>query len=179
MLKFTLAASAAVAAIVAFSAPSFAATDTISISGVVSAKCSVANATQSITLSNIDTPDGTYAGEALPESIGDIWCNGTGNSVQITAKPITTSNSTTDTPFINRIDYVLSATSPSVFAALPPLSTVNAPASGAMATLDTLPAFDTGASHSTYTMTTQSTGGNKLIAGTYTGEIDVLVTPGT
>jgi hypothetical protein len=185
MLKHVLAASAAVVALVAISTPSFAAgnTETVLISGTVTAKCAVANSSISVALT-LDSADGTYAGESLTPNLGDIWCNGTGNSVAITATPVTTGNTTADPSFTNRVDYTLSTDAASVFSGfgthpITPLSTTAAPLTGATETLTGLPAFDSGASHSTFTMATTASGGKKLIAGSYTGSITVLVTPGT
>ncbi|MGA9794553.1 MAG: hypothetical protein WBQ17_03355 [Rhizomicrobium sp.] len=178
MLKHILAVSAASAALVFVSAAQAATPDvTVTITGSVTPKCAAASATQNVNLTDLDSADGTYAGEALNENIGAIWCNAAA-SVTITAKPIIGDHTTTDTPFTSRIDYVLTAPSGSVLNGAPSLSTVGTVAgTGATENLPIPQAFDTGASNSTYTLTTQSTGSNKLVAGAYAGEIDVSMMP--
>jgi hypothetical protein len=121
--------------------------------------------------------DGTYAGaQSQTQGFGDVWCNGTHNTFSVTAYPLIGDHTSTDTPFTNRIDYTVSA------AVLPSaaLDTTGAPvATGKNQTVNDVPAFDTGSgTYDQYTITTKDTGSNKLVAGAYSGHIDVTLTPG-
>lgn len=178
MLKRILGASVATAALIALSAPAFAATGSVAITGSVDAACSISSPTHTVAFGTFTmNSDGTYAGaQSKTQGFGDVWCNGTHNTFSVTAYPLIGSNAATDTPFTNRIDYTVSAT------VLPSasLDTTGAPvATGKNQTVTDVTAFDTGSgTYDQYTITTKDTGSNKLVAGAYSGHIDVTLTPG-
>lgn len=178
MLKHVLAASVAAAALVALSVPSFAATGTLTINGSVTAVCSIANPSDTIALGTLTLgADGKYAGQTLTHSAGDIWCNGTGNTVTFTAHALTNSATTTDTAsFTNRIDYKVTGPAPTSLTAD---TTAGDPSNGTATTGAALPAFDTGVGvFSEYVLDIHGPA-KKPIAGSYSGSIDLTVTPGS
>jgi hypothetical protein len=179
MMKRILAASAALAAVAAFSAPAFAVTtsnsSTVTVNGNVTARCSVANPTSTVDLGELTTnTDGTLASQSKVNHFGDIWCNGTGNSITVTAHPLANTNTTADPSFVNQVNYTVTSTNPGLVG-----QTADSSSSTPL-TVSGLPAFDTGITNfDQYTITTIASGTKKVIAGGYSGTIDVVVTPGS
>jgi hypothetical protein len=110
MLKYALAASAAVSAIVALSAPSYADDSaTVQINGTVNAACNISGVNQTIEFNAITIGnDGKVSsGQTKSANLADtVWCNGGNNTIKITASPLSTSGSSSG--FANTINYTLS-----------------------------------------------------------------------
>src|SRR3569832_304102 len=175
MLKHVLTVASALA-LAALTSPAFAAgSGHVDISGSVAAVCNVTSPTHTVSFGAFTTAaNGTYAGnDVQTQGFGDIWCN-SASTLSVVAKPLVSDQHTTDTPFTDRVDYVV--TSPTVPT---PTSTVGSVAStGATTTVNVPQAFDTGTgTFDQYTITTVSSGSNKLVAGTYSGTIDITLTP--
>jgi hypothetical protein len=120
MLKYTLAASAAVAAIMALSAPSYADSNntsaTITVNGNVGAHCSMALHTTAVDLpADITGDDGKLNGAALALNPlaggGEFWCNAAGSKLTLNATPFTNTGftgSTVPDGFTKSVNYTLS-----------------------------------------------------------------------
>jgi hypothetical protein len=178
MLKYALAASAAVAAVMALSAPVYAnnTTASITVNGTVGAKCNMALTTQTVSLPGDPTGDD---GKLNPAAFnfnplaggGEFWCNGAGSTLTLNATPFSNAGYTGAAPsgFTKVVNYTLSGT----------LGAANV-------TYDT--ATDSGDQTSTVGIfdTTNPSGhlqadanDNRLIAGDYSATVTLTLTPGT
>lgn len=175
MLKQVLFASAALALL---AAPSLAATTpanetSVSISGTVQAVCSITNTTPSVTLSNFFDPTTglILANATTAPFVGSAWCNGNGNTLTVVAHPLL-NPAYTSAPdgFTNKIDYTLTTT------ALPLTGSLSSTAAAGV-TVNSLPPF-TGSGSGSGTVTPIVTT-DKVLAGTYTGIVNVTLTPGS
>ena len=169
-MKKLLLASAALAL---FAAPSLAGTNdivtTITISGTVAPKCVVTNTLTTIPLTNFVNDNGTVKDSPItvPDISGDAWCNAYGNSLTVVANPLTnqTHPGTAPAGFTNEINYTLSQ------------DTLGSMESGTPETLALPEPFDLGGTGDG--TITPKTDGNKLVAGEYSGDVVLTLTPGT
>jgi hypothetical protein len=168
MLKHALIASGAVAALLIFSAPAFAASteSDVTINGTVDAVCDISALAGPIALGDIPLTNGIVtAGTTAVGSAGTAYCNGGHNVFTVTANVLTTSG-TAPTGIANTINYTY-------FADLVPGGVI----SGGAPVTATTPAFafaaDPGHEHVTLTAGTQI-----QLAGTYTGTVVITVVPG-
>lgn len=173
MRKLLFASVAAFAALSAAANASDYAT-TVQVFGEIFPTCAINNGgftTYNINTS-VDANGALIGGEhaADPRLRGTAWCNGQGNTITITAKPlINTAVAVPSADFTNRIDYTLS----SELAGGKTVDTAgSAPAAGNTITaLKDAFAGDLGA----FTLTTESSGGKKMLAGGYTGDVIISV----
>ncbi|MGA9794555.1 MAG: hypothetical protein WBQ17_03365 [Rhizomicrobium sp.] len=113
MLKYTLAASAAVAAVLALSVPSYAAADsaTVTINGTVGAVCSLGSLTgQTVSVGDISDGNGGLGSNATTGlaslDLGTWFCNGANSTVSLSATPFQNSVTTSDTTnFTSQVNY--------------------------------------------------------------------------
>jgi hypothetical protein len=174
MMKRILAATAALATVAAFSAPANAATGTVTINASVTPVCSIDSPSHSVNLHEIDVDtSGHVKSETMTQGFGNVWCNANGNTMTVTATPLTTGTAPADTSFTNRVDY-------KVFSAvLGSSQAVDTSGTGTATTGATLPPFETGTgTFDDYTVTTIASA-KRPIAGAYTGTVTVSLTPGT
>jgi len=142
MLKHVLTVSSALA-LAALTSPAFAAgAGHVDISGSVAAVCNVTSPTHTVSFGAFTTAaNGTYAGnDVQTQGFGDIWCN-SASTLSVVAKPLVSDQHTTDTPFTDRVDYVV--TTPTVPTPTSTVGSVAAP--GAPPTVKDPHAFDPGA----------------------------------
>ncbi|HEY1836182.1 MAG TPA: hypothetical protein VGG36_00875 [Rhizomicrobium sp.] len=177
MLKYTLAASAAVAAVLALSVPSYADNSaSITLSGTVVASCSISTSTPTLSLGNLATDATT--GDVTAQTISktgtySAFCNGSSNSATVTATALTYQG-TVPTPlagsFANKINYNL--------------TTTGLPFSGSVDTAGTGSASVTGVGP--FVVSNQSIGGSvnieattaPALAGSYQGSVTITLTAG-
>lgn len=175
MLKTALAASAAIAAIVALSAPSFADsgndTATVNITGKVGAACNISGANVPIDFGTIglDQNGVVNSGQTKPVQLtSTVWCNGGSNQVVITASPLTTSGQADG--FANSVNYTLTT----------PLTSGSADVTTTDQSLfnSTYGVFSYSSGETVGNITLDNTNAKPLLAGTYNGSISITVTPG-
>lgn len=167
------------ASVAAFAALSAAgnATDystTVKVYGEIFPVCAINNGgftTYNLNTTNLDANGALIGGDHAVDSAfaGTVWCNGKGNKITITAKPLVNSTTAPSADFTNRIDYTLTA-------ALVPgqtLDTAGSTVAAGKSISTTKDAFsgDLGA----FTLTTESSGGKKMLAGDYYGDVIISV----
>jgi len=178
MFKTTLAASAAIAAIMALSAPVFAnnTSATITVKGTVGAKCDMALTTQTVNLPFDPTGDD---GKLNPAAFnlnplsggGEFWCNGANSTLTLNATPFHNAGFTGTAPsgFTNTVNYSLSGT-----LGEGNISYDTGTNSGNQVTQVGI--FDT--TNPSGTLKADQTN-DRLIAGDYSATVTLTLTPGT
>ncbi|HEY1750672.1 MAG TPA: hypothetical protein VGG29_05380 [Caulobacteraceae bacterium] len=184
MIKRLVAASAALASVAALAAPAYAApvqpsVTTFTINGSVPATCNLANfsaasknqillgtaASNALgSASMIDSSTGKLNAKAVTVDVGANWCNGVNTKISITPTRLTT-GAAAPSGFDNFVDYTLTTT----FTEGQLDTQLNQTVTNA-----TLGAFTH--SDDKFTVTPDVTS-DLLVAGSYTGNIVVTVTP--
>ncbi|MGA9794554.1 MAG: hypothetical protein WBQ17_03360 [Rhizomicrobium sp.] len=180
MLKYTLAVSVAVAAVLALSAPSYAGampvpppSAVVTVSGSVTPTCSLNGnpSTYAVNMGNLADANGnTISTSQTVNYLTGAWCNGAHSTliVATTKMTPTTPVGTPPTGFTDFVDYTLKSTS----GMLNGQSFDTATGTGGSATIGAF--IDTGDSG---TITTDAQTANKLMAGSYSGTITVTLSP--
>jgi len=175
MLKTSLAASAAVAAIVALSSPVYAnnTSATITVNGSVGAQCSMDLTSQTVTIPDITGSDGRLNQAALNVNAlsggGEFWCNGANSKLTLNATPFKNASATPSTGFTNVVNYTLSGTMGST-----PVSYDTAAVGGTNQDYS-VGVFDS--TNPTGQISADATS-DRLIAGGYTASLTLTLTPG-
>lgn len=156
-------------------------THTTTINAHVAPKCAIDSSVTVINLNNGDDlsdAEGRVSAFQHTGSFGNVWCNGSSNSLSVTFSPlINAANTPLDASFTNRIDYTVESAHP-LLSLLPDGSSVGG---GTPISIPSgLPAFETGAgAMSNFTLTLVPTAANRRqVAGAYSGQIVVTVTAG-
>ncbi len=164
------------AAATLFAAPVFAQSQSsINLNATVTPACGIANPSQTVDLGEIAvSATGHVASQVSNQDFGNIWCNGTGNSISIGLEALETPNSSPDSSFTSVVHFQVTSSNPGLVGqTASSLSPTPLVVSG-------LPAFETGTGvYDDYTITTLADPTHRPIAGAYEGSILVTVTPGT
>ncbi|HEY1836183.1 MAG TPA: hypothetical protein VGG36_00880 [Rhizomicrobium sp.] len=180
MLKHTLAASAAIAAVLALSVPSYALATTapsavVTVSGSVTATCSLNGnpSTYAVNMGNLADANGnTLSTSQTVNYLTGAWCNGATSTLSVATTKMmpTTLPGSVPNGFTDSVDYTLKSTS----GLLNNQSFDTATGTGGSATVGAF--IDNGDSG---TITTDAQTAKKLMAGSYAGTITVTLTPGS
>jgi hypothetical protein len=181
MMKRILASGAAVAAIAALSSPAFAAgggSATLTMTGTVAPACSSVSGNEPVSLTNLTNSDDTLNAAAVNNPSltasfgGTAWCNGAGAQITLTAQALTTPT-VSGAGFTNRIDYVLDS---SLVTATLGTVAFHVDTAGVATANHVVGPFAV-SSPVSGAISGATAGGNRLVAGTYTGVITVTVSP--
>jgi hypothetical protein len=179
MKKLVLAALAASA----MSTPAFAAnndTGTVGVSGTVAGRCLFTTNSQTITVGELaksgsDANAGKLDSSVLVNQTKTLvgWCNKTASTMTVTAKPMLGTTAAPNTSFDSRIDLTASAVANNQTATDGSAGeTVNSYTAGSPATVGIF------SGNVVVTLTGASTPNNGILTeGTYTGSVDVTLTP--
>lgn len=169
MLKQVLFASAALALL---AAPSMAVTDgsasqSVTVSASVAAKCSITTNITAIDLGEVADADGTAKATATLVSLSNTsaWCNGAKNTLSVVASPLLNTTTTAGTGFTARLDYKLA------YGSFPAVDSVVGSASAPVAGPFSIAGTGNG------TVTPIKTA-DKLVAGAYSGTVVLTLAPG-
>ncbi|GAA0647710.1 hypothetical protein [Brevundimonas lenta] len=167
MKRIALAATA----LSLIAAPAFAGDVTVNAS--VTAVCSVANPSQTLDIGEIAVDaNGDVASQSSTHHFGNIWCNGSSNTITVSVEPLENAQAVVDTySFTNQVEFQLTTSNPGL-----PMTwhTVSNPT----VTVTDIPAFETGTgAYDQFTITTVA-GSKRPIAGDYSGAIRLTITPG-
>lgn len=170
----------ALAALAAMSAPAaaFAADGNVTIDGSVAAVCKFTTDTASISLGEMADGDGFLNAAVVNNKTATLtgWCNGISSTMAVTATELTrTGAPVTATGFTSRVDYTATAATQSASLG----AAVSANDSSVTAGAGSAASLGLFADNVTVTLSNSAPGaaGARLVAGAYTGNVKVTLTP--
>lgn len=172
----TLIALAALA-VVSAPAAAFAADGNVNINGSVAAVCKFSTDTATISLGEMTDSDGRLNAAVFSGKTANLtgWCNGVGSTMAVTATELTRSGSAvTAAGFTSRVNYVATAAtrSASLDAAV---SATDTSATAGAGTAVNLGLFADNVAVTLAAVTAASA--ERLVAGDYTGNVKITLTP--
>ena len=178
MKKFLISAALLAAAVPGIASATTApgpVSGTVTVNGTVAARCQFTTGTATITIPELSDP---ATGNLLTSTVNGQsanlvgWCNGTTSTMTVNASPILNAG-TAPTGFTNRVDYTATATA---HPATGPVSatdgSADSPTAGTAATVGVF------TSQIEVGLSAASSPAGKLLAGAYTGQVLVTLTPG-
>lgn len=173
MLKHTLAV-AALAALIPTLASAANVTGTVTVNGSVAGRCQFTLGSATITIPELsDTSTGVLDASTVNGRNVALtgWCNGATSNMAVEAQPLLNATAA-PAGFTNRVDYTATAT------AHPAAGNVSANDTTTVAGPGTGVPVGVFSSDIDVALSSASSTGAKLIAGAYTGQVLVTLTPG-
>jgi hypothetical protein len=161
-------------ALIAAASPAFAqsVTGTVNVTGSVAAKCKFVTASADLPLGELANSDGGLDTAKVNSQSATLngWCNNSAATLSVKATALTGSQAVTggaETAFTNRVDYTATVSANS--------ASFSDASSDELASADATVNMFSG--DVVVTLGSSSAASKKLVAGDYTGKVEVILTP--